>query len=756
MLKKIVAIKGIGKFRDYSAKGDTEFRKLTLLYAENACGKTTLCDILRSLQSGDGAQLTARRTLGSPNSPETTIRLETQTVSFKAGKWSASFPDVAIFDTRFVHDNIFAGDYVDHEHKRNLYRLIVGEQGVTLARKVDELDERIRDITKAISAQEKAISPHLPQGMKPDVFVALPNPEDLDTQITDKQAEVNALKSASDIAAKGKLKEIHLPALPENFACLLTKTVDDVSADVERYIRDHLANRTNGANETWLSQGLDFVLDNTCPFCQQTLNASNAVSIFRSYFSESYSALKAEIIAADTTISTLFGDAALLAFQKSVAGNLTLLQFWKQFVAVDSSAITSELDLSPWPSLRDAARRCLATKKAAPLEPLALSPALGGAIDNYSCLALKVAQYNEAASAANVLIDQNKSAIKAGNLMEATSTLLNLQASKKRHDPETSALCDTYQDLLQEKKSLDRQKRDAKKELDQFTEEVFAKYQTRINDLLDLFGATFQIGNTKGQYLGGKASSTYQIIINSTPVDLGDENTPATAPSFRNTLSMGDRTTLALAFFIAQLEQDPRLANMAVVFDDPYGSQDGSRRTCTQQMICRILSAARQVIIFSHEPGFLRLVWDNVPTAEIKTLQLVCLSNSAEITEWDIKDATADEYYRQHAILKRYALDGTGDQRDIAKTIRLILEGHLRRRFPGQFLDNEWAGDMLKKIREADSTNPISAAQLDLSEMSDVNDYSKKYHHDQTNAEPINAAELKAFVKRTLKVVGGY
>jgi hypothetical protein len=42
-----------------------------------------------------------------------------------------------------------------------------------------------------------------------------------------------------------------------------------------------------------------------------------------------------------------------------------------------------------------------------------------------------------------------------------------------------------------------------------------------------------------------------EILINQNAVDLGDVTTPADRPSFKNTL----RNTLALAFFLANLEQ---------------------------------------------------------------------------------------------------------------------------------------------------------------------------------------------------------
>ena len=42
MLEKIVTIKNVGKFRNCQAAGDVTFRTLTLVYAENGRGKSTL------------------------------------------------------------------------------------------------------------------------------------------------------------------------------------------------------------------------------------------------------------------------------------------------------------------------------------------------------------------------------------------------------------------------------------------------------------------------------------------------------------------------------------------------------------------------------------------------------------------------------------------------------------------------------------------------------------------------------------------
>lgn len=81
-------------------------------------------------------------------------------------------------------------------------------------------------------------------------------------------------------------------------------------------------------------------------------------------------------------------------------------------------------------------------------------------------------------------------------------------------------------------------------------------------------------------------------MINNVQVALTADDGPA----FRNTLSSGDRNTLALAFFFASLDQDPQLAQKIAVIDDPMtslGSGDGPRNAAAR-------SRVSQVIVLSH------------------------------------------------------------------------------------------------------------------------------------------------------------
>lgn len=73
MLKKIVEIKNVGRFAECGCHGDVEFRRQTFLFAENARGKSTLCAILRSLQTGEAAIIEGRRRLGQTAAPEVKV-----------------------------------------------------------------------------------------------------------------------------------------------------------------------------------------------------------------------------------------------------------------------------------------------------------------------------------------------------------------------------------------------------------------------------------------------------------------------------------------------------------------------------------------------------------------------------------------------------------------------------------------------------------------------------------------------------------
>src|SRR5262249_15807120 len=162
---------------------------------------------------------------------------------------------------------------------------------------------------------------------------------------------------------------------------------------------------------------------------------------------------------------------------------------------------------------------------------------------------------------------------------------------------------------------------------------------------LERINASFRITTLTHTYRGGPPSTSYQIIINQNAIDLGDPQTPLDRPSFKNTLSGGDRTTLALAFFFAQLEQDANRTNKVVVFDEPFGRMDGLRRNHTVNQIYRCGQSSAQVVVLSHDPAFLHLLWTRIAPADRKSLTFARIGEeNTTIAEWDIERAVQARY----------------------------------------------------------------------------------------------------------------
>ena len=500
MIKKFISIKNVGKLVKCQSAGNVEFRRLSLIFGENGRGKTTLCDILRSLQTGDPDYIGGRTTLGEPDSPEVDIRLEGDNASFKNGAWSARYPDLLIFDDTFVDENVYTGLQVDHEHKKNFCRLVIGKEGADLAREVDEIDKLIRELNTKVREEAAAVQSFIPSGITLDTFISLKADDDIDAKIEKQATEVKALERQREIKDKASLARFSLPSLPQNLPTLLSKTITDISSDAEKRVREHLHTHTGPDGETWVAQGLDFVRNATCPFCGQGLNRNRLLEAYRDYFSETYAELKAEIEDLERHVNDNLGDAALLPLQKTLNTNNGLYEFWTEFVSFEQPELLFQEVRSAVQTLRAAALAQIAQKKASPLEAVSLSVDFEKATSDYEDVSKATTKYNELVETANALIARKKHDTETGDVKEVKGSLALLQACKTRHQPDATAACVRYLKALNEKLDWEERKTAVKKALDEHSADIFPRYQERVNQLLAKFNAGFRIGNTQGQY----------------------------------------------------------------------------------------------------------------------------------------------------------------------------------------------------------------------------------------------------------------
>lgn len=726
------------------------------MFAENGRGKTTLCAVLRSLSRNAPGIIIGRATLGSAGAPEVQLLFESGNVAFRDGAWNAQ-ATIAVFDGTFVSENVFAGDVVDTEQRRNLYQVIIGSQGVALARELTRLDSSVRAKNSEIRENRATLQPYMAPGMSIADYIALPEDPAVDSKIESKEQDLAAARHATAVEQRPGFAPVTVPTFPASFAEILGRTLVDVSADVERRLSEHVArHQMTERGEAWLSQGLHYIVEDECPFCAQQLGASDLIKAYRNLFSAEYYALRDEVKGLNALVERALSDGVASEIEQVIVRNAAAAEFWQQVCSVQEPLVAEAGQIrEPLVVLRQSAKALLQKKSAAPLDTVAPDEDFTHALQGFEALRASLADYNAKVAASNAVVDATKQDARLANVRDVEAELAKLKAHKVRHSADVRVLCEADALLQGERTVLDSAKTGARDQLDAHTQEVITRYGQSINLHLERINAGFRITTPTHNYRGGPPSTSYQIVINQTAVNLGDVDTPLDQPSFGNTLSTSDKGTLALAFFLAQLEQDSERADKIVVFDDPFSSLDSFRRNQTVNQIYRCGDYCAQVVLLSHEPTFLKLLWDRVVPADRKGLQLARIGEgNTTIVEWNIERALLARYRADIDALQRFFSQGDGDARETVQKLRPVLEGYCKALYPTQFTDQDTLGVIVGKIRTVGVEHPLNVIADDLEE---INIYCRRYHHGENPGaatEPLDDAELQGYVRKTLTLVG--
>jgi wobble nucleotide-excising tRNase len=331
---------------------------------------------------------------------------------------------------------------------------------------------------------------------------------------------------------------------------------------------------------------------------------------YRAYFSDEYAALKRQLADLVVAVNRSHGDDVPAAFERAVRVAVDRRQYWSRFCHVEAFALDTAVVGRDWRAAREAVVAQLTGKQAAPLERVAVSAATRAFVASYEAHRNTIATINQTLLEANRAVRVAKERAAAGNSSTLASDLARLKAVKARYEPATATRCDEYLRERAGKEATEQQRDEARAALEAYRTQVFPGYQTAINLYLARFAADFRLDSVTYANTRGGPTCSYNVLINNSPVLVGGADPAPGQPSFRNTLSAGDRNTLVLAFFFASLDQDPRLANKVVVVDDPISSLDEHRTFTTVQEIRRLAERASQVIVLSHNKPFLCRLWE--------------------------------------------------------------------------------------------------------------------------------------------------
>ena len=754
MINGFNILRNIGQFDSVTPGTTINLTTLSLIYAENGRGKTTIAAILRSLSLGDPSLVMERQRLGSLHPPHLVVDCGGQPIVFQNGAWSQRLPDLAIFDDAFVAANVCSGIDLGVAHRQNLHELILGAQGVTLNSQLQALVAKIDGHNINLRNKGDAIPAAARGPFNVANFCDLEADPTIDTKIEVAERRLAAAKAADAIRQRAAFNSLSLPNFDiDAINGILGRVLEDLQHDAADQVRTHLsALASNG--ESWVAEGMahaaaiseEAVLD-ACPFCAQDLNGSALIEHYQAYFSTAYKDLKASIRETGIGVRDTHGGDIPAAFERGIRTAVQTHEFWKDFIelpeiAVDTAAISRE-----WTAAREAALQALRDKAASPLEATILSSDAVGAIQTYRRRIKEIAQLSDRLLACSDAIDVVREQAAADDIAALQNDLAKLNARKARFEPAIVALCKEYTDEKSAKAITEGRREVARAALDHYRQQIFPAYETAINDFLSRFNASFRLGRMRSVNNRAGSSASYCVVINQQDVNV----TASEGPSFHNTLSAGDRNTLALAFFFASMDQDPSLAQKIVVIDDPMTSLDEHRTLRTRQEMRALYSRVEQMIVLSHSKPFLCALWSDASRNDRSAYRLTRAATGSEIAEWDVRNDSITEHDKRYEMIAGYIQSGgAAVERKVAEALRPTLEAFMRVAYPIEFPPGQLLGQFLGVCNQRPGT---IMSQSDAAELRSLLDYANKFHHDKNAAwetEAINETELADFAERAL------
>ena len=772
MIKKFIKISGTGKFLNYNHSliaapyRTTDFERINLVYGENGSGKTTLAIILKSLK--DNNALLAKKRAFDRNFPQTIEVLTDITpnpkFTFATNAWDKQYPNLEIFDIHFINENIFTGLEIQSTHKKNLFEIIFGQPGIVLKNEIQSLKEKIQNGKVQIRDTSERIELAIDRAYTAVDFTNLPTDTDINNKINVKQNEIATAKGFQEIQTKSALELISLFNLPFEIATAisaLSKSIDSISDTYLQKFKEHKEHLSmDGKAEEWIKQGYEAITSDTCPFCLQPINETlEIVEAYKQYFNEEYNSLLLTLSQLNLAISTFNYDAQLLQIENKITLNQNLIEFWKTHVTNPpelNPIITQQVAIK---NEFDSVKNVFTRKSSNPIQSKETTSVLTfqTTIESLNTL---LSGFNTDIIAYNTKISTLKSSNQP-NLNQLELELKKLKAIKKKEDITITTLCSNLTTYKQAVEGFIAQKDTKQESLDTYSTTIFSNYTTKINIYLQAFAPYLEIRDLDSGYVGSSTEPMikYALHINGNEIKFEDSSTH---PSFKYSLSEGDKTALALAFFLTKLELDGNIQDKIIVFDDPVSSFDLNRKSTTISKLISFGQQAKQLFVLTHNIIFACEFWKSANqisfTSQCSKIEFI--GNTSCIVEFNIDTETLSSVLKDSLAIKNYLTNGSlsdQEKRGVARCLRPALESYFHLKFFDLVLPNDWLGDFISRVRSAtNSTDRFFRLQGSLQELTDINYYSKKYHHrfnSNSDSEPVNDAELRNYCDRTLNLI---
>lgn len=759
MLERILEVQGIGLLHEANGKKYT-CKKATLIYSDNARGKTTLASILRSVASGDASIIRERKTVDGMLEPKVVLNFGSgHPVIFKDEGWSESRPEILVFDTNFIERNVHSGGTVNTGQRKNLLEFALGEAAVIARIELEKAMSKAKIASEQLQNCMAQLSGYH-TGMSIDQFEKLPELDNIEMKIDELQKRINASKSQSVILNKAVPIVIAEPIFDiDVFFAKWAITLEDVHESTERLIKEHIVKLAHKNAEHWLSEGQQFNDSETCPYCGEETSKNNLIRAYRTHFNVAYNDLKAQVGNMHNLVIENTGPNVVDDFALKASTAVTHANTWMEHVQTASVKFNVESAHVTLASLRTLMLELSRKKQACPAEAIGTATDKIQAVKLWRTVITFMRDANFMIKAAADAINSYKSSLVTTDMQQMNQQFDILQKTKCRYEAGVVKIIDQKRVFKLDFDIAEKEKKTARECLESIMKSTLDKYERSINELLEKFGASFTIKGMGANFRGSGPRSEYKLQLRGKDIVLENGY-----PTFTTALSDGDKRTLAFAFFVINTLEDPKLARRIVVIDDPICSLDRNRKHCTIETLKKIHSKSKQIIVFAHDLYFIRdlrnLLLKNEQVSQISIFQLTHNEKLyTDFAELEVDKECESAYFTHHRLLREFVQGNSKDTKSVAKVIRPMLEGYLKHRYAGLIPSGLMFGQIVGLIQEAKPTEPLYHAQNLIEELNEINSYAGQFHHDDSdsvaNTINISAIELMAFTKRALSLVYG-
>jgi len=761
VLERIICIDNVGVFKSAVQKV-SPLKKLTLIYADNARGKSTFSSVMLACASGDAKALQGRKTFGATTDQKVLMRFSPPGIAafnaeFSAAGWSGTKPNVHVFNQTFVEKNIYAQGDILPEQRESLLNLALGQAAVAERAKYDQLGIAQKECSTKVASAEAALAGYRGE-LNLNQFIKLERLNDVDAQLEAVDKEINEARASSRIASRSSFRPIPVPSFDLNgIEAVLISSFSSLAIKAEQDDKAHFAKHNGAETERWVAEGLRHKPGEECPFCGQETSSSDLLNSYRKYFDGAYTTHLSRVANLQVEVNRQVGDRQLIQWTGALEANQSVAELWSESLELKKLPV---LDVNNANAALDTARVTLSdlaqAKVSSPHQAIDVS-GLATTKVALSELVEQIKKYNEAVEALNKRVATYKQLLAAPNVPALEAKRKELLIRKSRYEPEALVRVEDYKKVREDYKAVEKAKDTARAELDRVMSVTLTEFESAINEWLAKFAAPFRVENLATSFAGGPARSEYVLKVRNATVKIGPKG--GGDMSFHAALSEGDKRTLAFAFFLAKLFADPKKVEAVVVLDDVFTSLDKHRRHNTIEAVLRMLAECAQVIALGHDAHFLRELKKRATKKNLaESVELALQRDAQEFSylegAFDLEDYCSSEYYKHYVLAEKYIAAEPGvDRMEVAKALRLLVEGHLHRCFPKKFKEGQTVGDMLELVRTATAPNPLMRLQPLRAELVSFNDFASAFHHDTSGGFPRNEvtdAELLPFAQGAL------